>query len=112
MDELVRAIADAADPADARTLARYFQVRPGGYGEGDVFVGVKLSALRGLAAPYLREPFVPDRWLAAAPQSGARAPADHPGRDERAGAAQRAGRGGTPPNSRWSIAAIWSTPRT
>ena len=63
MDELVRAVADAADPADARTLARYFQVRPGGYGEGDVFVGVKLSALRGLAAPYLREPFVPDRWL-------------------------------------------------
>jgi len=63
MDELVRAIADAADPADARTLARYFQVRPGGYGEGDVFVGVKLSALRRLAVPYLREPFVPDRWL-------------------------------------------------
>ena len=63
MDELVRAITDAADPADARALAGYFQVRPGGYGEGDVFVGVKLSALRGLAASYLREPFVPDRWL-------------------------------------------------
>lgn len=63
MNELVQAITDAADPADARTLARYFQVRPGGYGEGDVFVGVKLSALRGLAAPYLREAFIPDRWL-------------------------------------------------
>ena len=63
MDELVRAVAAAADPADARTLARYFQVRPGGYGEGDVFVGVKLSRLRGLAAPYVREPFFPDRWL-------------------------------------------------
>jgi 3-methyladenine DNA glycosylase AlkD len=63
MHELVQAIADAADPADAIMLAKYFQVRPGGYGEGDVFVGVKLSRLRGLAAPYVREPFVPDRWL-------------------------------------------------
>ena len=28
-----------------------------------MFVGMKLSALRGLAAPYVREPFVADRWL-------------------------------------------------
>ena len=53
----------AADPETARTLARYFQVRPGGYGEGDVFLGLKLSELRTLVAPYTAEPFVPDRWL-------------------------------------------------
>ena len=53
----------AADPETARTLARYFQVRPGGYGEGDVFLGLKLSQLRTLVAPYAAEPFVPARWL-------------------------------------------------
>ena len=53
----------AADPETARTLTRYFQVRPGGYGEGDVFLGLKLSELRTLVAPYAAEPFAPDRWL-------------------------------------------------
>jgi 3-methyladenine DNA glycosylase AlkD len=53
----------AADPETAQTLARYFQVRPGGYGEGDVFLGLKLSRLRALAAPYAAEPFAPKNWL-------------------------------------------------
>jgi 3-methyladenine DNA glycosylase AlkD len=53
----------AADPDTARILARYFQVRPGGYGEGDVFLGLKLSQLRPLAAPYAAEPFTPETWL-------------------------------------------------
>ncbi len=35
-------------------LARYFQVKPGGYGEGDHLIGVKLSTLRALLKPYLR----------------------------------------------------------
>jgi DNA alkylation repair enzyme len=63
VQQLVEAIATAAEPETAAVLARYFQVRPGGYGEGDTFVGVKLSVLRRLAAPYLGEPFVADRWL-------------------------------------------------
>ena len=53
----------AANPETARTLARYFQVKPGGYGEGDVFLGLKLSELRVLAAPYAAEPFISDHWL-------------------------------------------------
>jgi 3-methyladenine DNA glycosylase AlkD len=44
-------------------LARYFQVKPGGYGEGDTFLGLKLSALRQLARPYLSRRFVPQEWL-------------------------------------------------
>ena len=61
--DLVRMMESAADPETARVLARYFQVRPGGYGEGDVFLGLKLSELRPFAAPYVRERFEPERWL-------------------------------------------------
>jgi 3-methyladenine DNA glycosylase AlkD len=51
---LLQAIDDAADPAVAEVLARYFQLQPGGYGFGDRMIGVKLSTLRGLLKPYLR----------------------------------------------------------
>ncbi len=63
MQELLAAVEEASDPDRARVLARYFQVRPGGYGEGDVFVGVQLSTLRRLARPYLTDPFVAEDWL-------------------------------------------------
>ena len=53
----------AADPETAKVLARYFQVRPGGYGEGDTFLGLKLSELRTLVAPYAAKPFEPDHWI-------------------------------------------------
>ena len=51
-DQMLAAIDAAADPAVAGTLSKYFQVKPGGYGEGDRFVGVTLSALRRLVKPY------------------------------------------------------------
>jgi 3-methyladenine DNA glycosylase AlkD len=57
--ELLVAINAAADPNTAQQLARYFQVRPGGYGEGDIFVGVQLSRLRRLVRPYVRDPVSP-----------------------------------------------------
>jgi 3-methyladenine DNA glycosylase AlkD len=63
VDDLMAAVDDASDPDRAAALARYFQVRPGGYGEGDVFLGVQLSVLRRLARPYLRITFAADRWL-------------------------------------------------
>ncbi|ACQ81125.1 DNA alkylation repair enzyme [Beutenbergia cavernae DSM 12333] len=62
-DEVVAQIASAADADVASQLARYFQVRPGGYGEGDVVVGVRLGELRRIARPYARRPFDPDDWL-------------------------------------------------
>ncbi len=54
VDDLLRAIDDAADPAVAEVLAGYFQLKPGGYGFGDRMIGVKLSTLRGLLKPYVR----------------------------------------------------------
>lgn len=61
-EALIPALAAAADPAAARALSQYFQVRPGGYGEGDVVVGVTLSQLRRLVRPFLGERFRPEEW--------------------------------------------------
>jgi 3-methyladenine DNA glycosylase AlkD len=63
MDDLVRAMDAAASPENARALARYFKVAPGSYGEGDIFLGLKLGELRRLAKPYLDSAFEPDQWL-------------------------------------------------
>jgi 3-methyladenine DNA glycosylase AlkD len=57
--ELLAQIDAEGEPAVATQLAGYFQVRPGGYAEGDRFVGVKLSRLRQLVRPYVREPLSP-----------------------------------------------------
>jgi len=64
MDDLKAAMDAAASPEDARTLTRYFKVAPGSYGEGDVFLGLKLSDLRQLAKPYVASAFEADQWLA------------------------------------------------
>ena len=53
----------AASPENARALARYFKVAPGSYGEGDIFLGLKLGELRELAKPYVTSAFEPDQWL-------------------------------------------------
>ena len=63
MDDLVRAMEAAATPENARALARYFKVAPGSYGEGDIFLGLKLGDLRRLAKPYVASAFEPDQWL-------------------------------------------------
>jgi 3-methyladenine DNA glycosylase AlkD len=56
-------LAAAADPEAAATLARFFQVRPGGYGEGDHFIGLGVATIRRLVAPWVREPCAPAEWL-------------------------------------------------
>jgi len=63
MDELVRAMNAAASPENAQALSRYFKVAPGSYGEGDIFLGLKLSQLRQLAKPYVTLAFEPGQWL-------------------------------------------------
>jgi 3-methyladenine DNA glycosylase AlkD len=63
MDDLVQAMNASASPENARVLARYFRVAPGDYGEGDIFLGLKLGELRQLAKPYVNSAFEPDQWL-------------------------------------------------
>jgi 3-methyladenine DNA glycosylase AlkD len=59
----VPALQAAADPGAAVVLARYFQVKPGGYGEGDVFIGLKVGQLRAIGKPYYTQEFLADDWL-------------------------------------------------
>lgn len=50
--EVRTALARVCDPVDAANLARFFQTQPGGYGEGDVFIGVRVPAARAVARTY------------------------------------------------------------
>jgi 3-methyladenine DNA glycosylase AlkD len=43
------ALAAVASPEDAKFLAGYFKTGPGGYGEGDVFIGVRVPESRKIA---------------------------------------------------------------
>ncbi|MBJ8338784.1 DNA alkylation repair protein [Antrihabitans sp. YC3-6] len=44
--DVVAALAAVSDPLDAVHLQRFFKTGPGEYGEGDVFVGVRVPATR------------------------------------------------------------------
>jgi 3-methyladenine DNA glycosylase AlkD len=56
-------LAALANPEYADAMARYFQVRPGGYGEGDVFIGIRLRDLRAAAKPYAKTSYRAEDWL-------------------------------------------------
>ncbi|UIJ33988.1 DNA alkylation repair protein [Allobranchiibius sp. GilTou73] len=45
----MRALGEVADPGDVPALQRYFKTGPGEYGEGDVFIGVRMPAVREVA---------------------------------------------------------------
>ena len=74
-DTVHRALDALRDPAVAATSQRYFKTGPGGYGEGDRFLGVRVPQLRALArahrslplgavVAHLRSPWHEERLLA------------------------------------------------
>lgn len=56
-DEVVAALTEVAEADDARQLARFFKTGPGEYGEGDVFAGVRVPAVRTVAKRFASLPF-------------------------------------------------------
>jgi 3-methyladenine DNA glycosylase AlkD len=75
LESLRARVRELADPEDAIFLQRYFKTGPGDYGEGDVFVGIRVPVLRTLArenadlpledaAELLRSPVHEERLLA------------------------------------------------
>jgi len=87
LDDVRARLREHADPEDARNLQRFFKTGPGEYGEGDVFIGVRVPALRRLAkefralptgdaAELLRSPVHEERLLALLILVGAYAKGD------------------------------------
>ena len=54
IDDVRKDLADAADPEKAAGLARYLQAVPGGYGEGDEMLGVRVPVQRQIAGRHWR----------------------------------------------------------
>lgn len=77
-DELTAAsvlarLAELATPEDAAQFARYFKTGPGEYGEGDVFVGVRMGSVFALAKQNLGMPIAELEALLESPIHEARA---------------------------------------
>ncbi len=57
----------AGDPDDAEFLQRFFKTGPGQYGEGDVFVGVRVPATRAIVKGFERMPLAEASALLESP---------------------------------------------
>lgn len=65
--DLAAAIDAAGDPQDAAFLQRFFKTGPGEYGEGDVFVGVRVPATRTIVKRFERMPLAEASALLESP---------------------------------------------
>ena len=65
--EVQEALAAVADPEDAAFLQRFFKTGPGQYGEGDVFIGVRVPQTRAVAKRFADLPLPQVRALLESP---------------------------------------------
>lgn len=65
--DVQRALAAVADPDDAVFLQRFFKTAPGEYGEGDVFIGVRVPQTRSVAKRFAGLPLTEVRVLLDSP---------------------------------------------
>jgi 3-methyladenine DNA glycosylase AlkD len=56
INQLKKQIEELADPNQAAQLQRFFKTEPGGYGEGDRFLGLRMPQLRKLVKGHLEMP--------------------------------------------------------
>jgi 3-methyladenine DNA glycosylase AlkD len=51
-ENIKKDLEDLSDPAKAKFLPRFFKTLPGGYAEGDIFIGVTVPKVRTVAGKY------------------------------------------------------------
>ena len=69
LNRLLCDIKQLARPEHAVILSRFFKTGPGQYGEGDIFLGVKVPPLRSCAVRYARLLTLPEmEWLLNRPE--------------------------------------------
>ena len=57
LNQMIDELKSLADPEKARVHQRFFKTRPGEYGEGDLFYGVKVPDIRKIAKKYGNIPY-------------------------------------------------------
>ena len=65
--DVQEALSALADPEDAAFLQRFFKTGPGQYGEGDVFIGVRVPQIRAVAKRFAGMPLPEVRVLLDSP---------------------------------------------
>lgn len=70
--EICRRLQELGDPEKARVLQKYFKTGMGEYGEGDLFVGIRVPEIRKLARKYKTLPIPEIPYLLQSPMHEAR----------------------------------------
>lgn len=60
LQSVIDDLADVSNPEKAALLSRFFQTFPGGYGEGDQFIGVVVPKQRMIAKKYFKQINLPE----------------------------------------------------